>query len=202
MNNILKMLKQAKPEHITAGKVWYSQAYNYARYIADTCGGSSFAHASVLQAAGVIAALSPNNKWDRNILDAIGLTSAFLAGNPLPKVCTFGRNKEKALAILNADSDSIDTICAILSGQKVKDFFLSILNLGGVCVDGHAFAIWQGKRTPASNVGTITPKQYKAIREDYIAASKFSLWITGQHLTPSEVQAVTWVTYRNLHNIG
>ena len=126
---------------------------------------------------------------------------AHLAGRELPKVCTFTPNKLKAVAILDAVADVV-TISAILTGQKIIAFFRSIVNLGGVCIDGHAYAIWLGKQVPTTQTPNLrTGKLFERIQKHYIAVAKRSLTLCGQALTPTELQAVTWVTYRDLYAI-
>ena len=48
-----------------AGTVWYSEAQQFARLMAQTYTVTGEV------AAGVISALSPNNKWERNKYDTI-----------------------------------------------------------------------------------------------------------------------------------
>jgi hypothetical protein len=103
------------------------------------------------QAVGVIAALSPNNKWERNCIDAEAMIKTWAIGGDydMIKVCTFNPNKAKAVAILSLDMESVDTeaIPNILNGQKVVAFYRSIMgDKNAVCVDGHAYAIFIGER--------------------------------------------------------
>ena len=192
MKHIATILKLATPEQIASGRNWYGAAFAFAESLAAKHG------LHVNTCAGVIAALSPNNKWSRNLIDSEALIDAHLAGRELPKVCTFTFNKAKAIAILGALAD-VATISAILSGQKVIAFFRSIVNLGGVCVDGHAYAIWYGKRIPLPQVPAISAKLFARIQLAYTKVSKKSFALIGQSLTPTELQAVTWTVYRDLH---
>jgi hypothetical protein len=63
------------------------------------------------QAMGVIASLSPNNKWERNCIDAEAMIKTWSIGGDynMIKVCTFNPNKAKAIAILELDMESVDT---------------------------------------------------------------------------------------------
>lgn len=194
MKHIAAILKQATQAQITAGKAWYNAAYAFAESLAAKH------NISTLTAAGVIAALSPNNKWSRNLIDSEALIDAHLAGRELPKVCTFNSNKLKAVAILDAVAD-VAVISAILSGQKIIAFFRSIVNLDGVCIDGHAYSIWAGKRIVLQSVPKMTPTVFAHIQKHYRAVAKRAESICGQALTPTELQAVTWVTYRDLYAI-
>ena len=194
MKHIAAILNQATQAQIASGKAWYSAAYAFAESLAAKH------NINVLTAAGVIAALSPNNKWSRNLIDSEALIDARLAGRELPKVCTFTPNKLKAVAILDAVADVV-TISAILAGQKIIAFFRSIVNLDGVCIDGHAYAIWAGKRLVLQSVPKMSPKVFAHIQKHYRAVAKRAESICGQALTPTELQAVTWVTYRDLYAI-
>ena len=52
---------------------------------------------------GVLSALSPNNKWERNVIDDTeNMCVAYKSDIPLDdvKVCTYNANKQKAIKIL------------------------------------------------------------------------------------------------------
>jgi len=53
---------------------WYEEAMQFADYISITF------NISKVVAAGVISALSPNNKWERNKIDAFNLIQAYVDG--------------------------------------------------------------------------------------------------------------------------
>ena len=59
--------------------------------------------------AGVVSALSPNNKWDINIIDAENLIRAYLFEIEYPKVCTFGTQRDKAIMMLENNYDNPKT---------------------------------------------------------------------------------------------
>ena len=67
-----------------------------------------------------------------------------------------------------------------------------------MCVDGHAYAIWLGERVPTTKTPSISATLYQTITRAYVNTSKDSVSVCGERLTPAEVQAVTWVTYRRL----
>lgn len=155
------------------------------------------------QAVGVISALSPNNKWERNCIDAEAMIKTWSVDGDYNaiKVCTFNPNKKKAIDILNLDMESADAeaIPTILNGQKVVAFYRSIMgDKNAVCVDGHAYAIFIGERIATSRTPSITPKLFETIQRAYQLVSKRSVELCGVELSPTQVQAVTWVTYRRL----
>lgn len=151
--------------------------------------------------AGVIAALSPNNVWQRNLTDAHNIIRSYVlhgAGDARQvKVCTFNGNKEKAIDILNGN-DPLE----VLGGLKVRSFYSLILHPldpENVCIDGHAYSIWKGERVSTSSTPKITPRLYAEIQQSYRDAAQRISTVTGEDWLPSQIQAVTWVTHRNLY---
>ena len=151
------------------------------------------------QAIGVIAALSPRNRWERNVEDADRLIAAYMIDGPdqarLTKVCTFTSNKDKAIRILNAEDADLDRVLEILSGPKLREFASCIAGLPDVCIDGHAFCIWAANRTGLAEVPAIGVKLRREIKADYQTAAD------ELGITPSACQAITWVTWRRLHGV-
>jgi hypothetical protein len=196
--HIAAMLSLATQADLAAGVAWYQRAEHLGHRLAETYG------CTFEQAVGVIAALSPNNRWARNCIDAEAVIQAWAVGiDPnTVKVCTFGPNRAKAASILALAEPSQDAIAAILSGRKVTAFFLSITGRhDAVCVDGHAYAIWLGQRIPTTQTPSIGPKLYATIARAYCLVAKRSKALCGEALTPAQVQAATWVTYRRLIGI-
>lgn len=196
--NISGMLQLATQGDILAGVEWYKRAHKLGVKLIHAYDGLMLG-----QAVGVIAALSPNNKWERNCVDAEAMIKAWHAGaDPLTvKVCTFGKNKAKAAAILALTADDLETdrVTEILNGRKVVAFYRSIMgDPDAVCVDGHAYAVWIGERVPTTQTPSIGIKLYADIARAYQLVAKRSYELCGTTLTPTQVQAVTWVTYRRL----
>ena len=196
--HISGMLQLASQGDIIEGINWYQRAYDLALRFTH-----NYEWLTMGQAVGVIAALSPNNKWERNCIDAEAMIKTWHIGGDYNaiKVCTFNTNKQKAIAILSLDVGSVDTetIPNILSGQKVVAFYKSIMgNPNAVCVDGHAYAIFIGERIPTTKTPSITPKLFETIQRAYQLVAKRSVDLCGVELSPTQVQAVTWVTYRRL----
>jgi hypothetical protein len=192
------MLQLASQVDILDGIHWYQRAYDLAVKFIHAYEGLTMG-----QAVGVISALSPNNKWERNCIDAEAMIKTWHIGGDYNaiKVCTFNNNKRKAIDILSLDMESVDAeaIPNILSGQKVVAFYRSIMgDKNAVCVDGHAYAIFIGERIATSRTPSITPKLFETIQRAYQLVSKRSVELCGVELSPTQVQAVTWVTYRRL----
>jgi hypothetical protein len=194
--HISGMLQLASQGDILEGLNWYQRAYDLALRFIHAYDGLTMG-----QAVGVIAALSPNNKWERNCIDAEAMIKTWhIQGDyNSVKVCTFGKNKQKAIEILSLESVDTEAIASILSGQKVVAFYRSIMgDKNAVCVDGHAYAIFIGERIPTTKTPSITPKLFETIQRAYQLVSKRSVDLCGVELSPTQVQAVTWVTYRRL----
>jgi hypothetical protein len=179
------------------GKNWYRQAHRAALDLSGpfACG--------VITSAGVIAALSPNNKWERNLRDAQTLFDTFktlgaYAASQV-RVCTFDTNKAKALAILKLQNPTVDDVVIVLHGLKISAFYRCILgDSQAVCVDGHAYSIWSGELITTTKTPKISPSLYSQISKDYRAAAQI-VSTTSQSVTPSELQAITWLTHKRLN---
>ena len=188
------------------GEMWYKVANKSCSTIAKKVG----MHSAIV--VGVLAALSPNNKWERNVIDAENMCIAYKSDIPLDdvKVCTYNANKQKAIKILGIlDKGSMDLesdIRDILNGNKVKAFFDCIhsyeTNKSTVCIDGHAKAIYIGEKFAlSSNSSNVTNKQYRVISQAYIDATKEINESEGTSYLPYQIQAITWVAWRRIHNI-
>lgn len=189
--SILAVFFSASAAELCEGKEWYANANAYA------CALALQYNIHVETAAGVIAALSPNNRWTRNLIDAEALIKVYShGGDPRDvKVATFNKNKAKAIAILEGGYPF-----DILGGRKVRAFYQCIMDVDAVCVDGHAYSIWLGQRVATTKTPSISAKLYDQIDSDYRKATEQINQITGERLTPAQVQAVTWIVWRNLHN--
>ena len=194
VQNILAVYNLANAGDLTTGLQWYKQAMAAARVMAARYG----IHAH--EAAGVIAALSPRNRWERNLQDAENLIAAYAAagaeGCATVKVCTFGGNKAKAVRILEAGCLTDADVIKILSGPKLTEFYSCIVGISDVCIDGHAYAIWFGERVTLANVPSIGVKLRREIKRDYKQAAEIL------EVTPAECQAVTWCAWRRLFGVS
>lgn len=193
VQNILSVYNLASAADLATGLQWYRQAKTAADLMAARYGIHSH------EAAGVIAALSPRNRWERNLQDAENLIAAYAAagaeGCATVKVCTFGGNKAKAIRILEAGCITDADVIKILSGPKLSEFYSCIVGIPDVCIDGHAYAIWFGERVTLADVPSIGVKLRRQIKADYTAAA------LELGITPAECQAVTWCAWRRLHGV-
>jgi hypothetical protein len=181
--NIENMFGQATDAHYEEGIEWYSATNTFAHGLSDKYG------ISVRQAAGIIAAISPRVRWDKNVLWA----DLFCKTGDAPIMYL---SKDKARRILDGeDPDVVFAPKSRNSGQKVRSFFNCIIDPGcdDVCIDRHAYDIAVGSkgtdslRQPLNRVGV-----YDNIRDAYRAvANKIGL-------IPNQLQAVTWVAWREI----
>lgn len=163
------------------GSRWYDEAYNVSSWL-------SFRHrVSVDITTAVIAVLSPGCTWIKNLIDADNIMI-----DQKVKVSTYGRNKQKAIDILNY----LDT--SIVSGQKVSSFYHNILHRDSqeVTIDRHTVrTILQkpGEHPMTEDVyqrAISTPKRYRECSEVVRQAA----WTWG--VRAPQMQALTWCAYR------
>lgn len=190
LRNILACYHRASDTDRREGLYWYETAHNDARALGERYG------ISTAQAAGVIAALSPSNKWGNNLLDADLLISAWRAGKPLPAVGVYGgRNVAKAGRILNGERDGAAVLLQFnrKTGPKTWAFYQLIaepLENDLVCIDRHAKAIAVNRAAGETDI--VRPSEYEHLAEHYRHVAGLV------SLLPHQVQAITWVTWRRL----
>ena len=192
----------ATSQEVQLGVDWYRSALNIAGRIADRY------DMRIETVAGVIAALSPNNRWERNIIDAEAIIKCWSAGGTdedilAVKVCTYSKMQEKALAILRFDIYHKSSIAGILNGPKIVEFFNCITNpaLNDVCIDGHAYSVWFGQRLTMKQVPNIGKKLRQQIKTDYVDATTFINEELNESFTPADIQAITWVTHKRIYGV-
>ena len=189
--NITSVYRDADETQHAEGLLWYSDAQKAAHNIAVKY------DIAVYIAAAVIAALSPNNKWSRNIVNADALIGAFIRGDGLlsVKVSTYNKMKQKAWDILAARPD-YDGAKAMLKGQKITSFFMDIMGEFNVTIDGHARNIAYGERVGLTDDRTnIGVREYRALQAAYEEAAR------RVGLMPYQLQAITWRVWRDRHGI-
>ena len=188
----------ATSQEVQLGCDWYPSALKIAGRIACKYG----LRTEVV--AGVIASLSPNNKWERNIVDAENIIKCWASGGNRTDmlnvtVCTYGKMKAKAVDILTRDIPIVE----ILNGKKIIEFFNCITNpaLNDVCIDGHAYSVWFGQRLTMKEVPPIGKKLRSQIKTDYRDACTFINEELDTSYSPADIQAITWVTHKRIHNV-
>lgn len=192
INNILSVFSSASETDRQNGENWYFDANSEARKLAREY------KVPVSTVSGVLAALSPNQSWANNLTGARKALEAYSLGKSPEDVSipTYPRNKIKAWKLLKGEP-----VRDVLRGPKVTAFYKNIVapwSSTSVTVDGHAYNIWRGERVALKDGGIPNldkAGRYEAIEADYKAAAR------QLGLKPWQVQAVTWKTWRRLHNI-
>lgn len=165
------------------GRAWYARAHEEARALATLAHGNNLApDARVERGAAIIAALSPQTPWARNL----ELARALVSG--APRLATFGASERRARAALVAEKP----LEAIGGGPKSNAFARNIAYPGtsmDVTLDIWALRLVldlgrEGK------VPTLTPKKYDALANEYRATAK------AFGVLPLVLQAATWVHIR------
>jgi hypothetical protein len=192
VRNILKLYRQATQEDTVNGVEWYARAERMAKAIAKDAG------LPLPTVIGVMAALSPNNRWERNCKDAATMCQAWVAGESMDsfKVSCYNTMKQKAWTILDLGLTDDEDILSHLNGQKIRSFYSNIRGLDEVTIDGHALNIARGKREGLTSDKTnMGKREYRELQEAYVKAAK------RVGVKPHVLQAITWTTWKRIHNI-
>jgi hypothetical protein len=205
--HIIDTFRSATPSERTRGELWYHTARLSALELTALSGHGPREPWSVDQAACVIAALSPQNKWSRNLEDAQAVARWYASPEPVsertpPATATYDWCRDRAL---QAATDSRDPWAALGDGRKTKDFARLIANPNQpyvVCIDRHAYRIFRGE---APGDTRVSKSDYRAARLAYFDAAEqinrehgFSL---ASPLLACQIQSITWLAYRRQHGI-
>lgn len=179
-----RTLLGAGPAEVQGGARWYQQASTECRALALEL---RIPYSVVV---GAVAALSPQVRWERNILAA----RQVLTGAPV-LVAAYRANIAKALRIASGESAA-----EVLGGAKVRAFYALLLTGGrtlDVCVDSIAILVALGVH-PGPDVANDAatpyfgrPRVLAAIRAAYRRVAK------RRGLRPHQAQAITWLAWRN-----
>ena len=171
----------ATEQEIKDGKNWYKEAQDFAKYLSETYKIDSYVCASV------ISALSPNNKWQRNKIDAEVVIKAYLNGiDPENiKVCTYNANKVKAFRILKGE---------IITEKSPKTHAFA-MNVGLLSSDHITIDKWHLRacltKEKTDVVESCTNVQYRRVEKITSQLAK------EKGLKGYEFQAIVWVAIRN-----
>jgi hypothetical protein len=196
VQNILDAYEDSTEEEYNAGIEWYNKVHNIAKEFSEAYGYSF----EVICA--VFARLSPNLYWDINYVQAIAFIEAHAQGvknwedvriwTPYSyegKPCGYGNNNRLAWEILETGDLSL------VRGEKIESFMHNFIN-GPDDPDTKATVdIWATR--VAFKDPLVEPHfndrdgSYAYMEQAYnIAAERVGL-------TPKQMQAVTWVHYKN-----
>jgi hypothetical protein len=178
--NVTRMYRAASTDERAEGVSWYATARELAAVLDPS---------DPVRAAAVIAVLSPQTSWARNV----NLAKDAYAGRPIG---TVGRNADKARRLI-AGEDPED----VVSGPKVRAFWRTIADPTDprtVVVDRHAIDVAAGEVLDDERRGKFLGRKggYDAVCDVYRKAARILSKEYGITLSPAAVQATTWVHWR------
>ena len=183
-NNLDLLFNMANNEQITQGKDWYKLANYECTIIAIKYNIDLY---KVIQ---VVSALSPRNKWERNLIDANNLIDAFTSNKDINsfKVCTFNTNKFKAWNILKDNLDITN------NSLKTFNFVNSMLLMNNALT----IDVWHLRACFLNDIkinnASIGKIAYKQIKELTIKKA------ANVGLKSYEYQAILWLTTQEYIN--
>lgn len=163
--------------------MWYADARKRCFEISADTGVPFF------QVAGVLAALSPRNRWETNIKDTVSFCYAWSNGERMPRASTYTRNRETAWLVLALNFELRTEVARILGGRKVKSFYACLIAVtDSCCID-----TWAIRAATRGKVDAVTTdKVYDEVQAAYIkVAHKLGL-------EPRIFQAIIWVHIRSM----
>jgi hypothetical protein len=185
VTNILRTYYRAEADEIIAGLTWYRDSTDLALRLVrrDRKNGLIPGRPPVTRRAmaGILAALSPQTPWARNLRLALLVLGGERAGIQRTRLA-------KAVAI----RDGADPL-EVLKGPKERAFYLCLAELDpdAVTVDGHAYSVWAGRQV-LTTTGEVTTRIFRLAADDYRRAAD----LCG--LAPPQMQAITWLAHRRL----
>lgn len=183
VNRIVKYIDMATVQETKQGLQWYHHARVLCVELSNTY------PVSLSQVAQVISVLSPQKKWETNKLEVIALFNQVF--NDIKPTFGFFATKKQ-----------IEECKQIIKGKfsipykrtKTYSFADNIANADSneVTIDRHALRVAYDSKD--ASIDKVSPVQYREAREAYrIVANSMGL-------KALEVQAITWVVYKNLVN--
>lgn len=183
--NIQSVYWQSTDREREAGRRWYEEAHGVARVLATV------ARLEVRAAAGLLAALSPLNRWEDSVGDAFRM-----ARRVDSTVRTTHGNRWKAVRILAGEDPDV-----VLTGPKVRAFWSGIADPQSstrVAVDRHLYRAACGFEIPPHLADPKSLKEYQEIEHAYAVAAfgcfeptvsvASTVWLVMRRLLPARGQ--------------
>lgn len=171
--NIVSVFEQATDYEYEEGMRWYNEAHDIALALSPN---------DVWRGAGVIAAFSPQQKWEQNLIFATRALESGIATGHTTMMCG------QAQRILNGEHP-LD----VLGGMKVRAFASAIATNGLsdiATIDRHAHDIAMGR--------VFTQKERKIGRVLFRTLSMHYQQAAMEiGIATAQMQAITWVVWRN-----
>lgn len=187
--NLIKLFDKHTDTDVVDGLDWYKKARVFCYRVAQ----KNFV--PYIKVCGIMAALSPRNKWERNKIDVENLIKYMQDfDSKRPLFGTYDKMVEKAELIFRCDGRP-ETIKRILNGPKIVSFFDNIYDTESsvVTVDTWMLLAASGKYMSVDTRPALTKKQYTEIES---AIKELSLRV---QLRPYELQAILWTTMKRLN---
>jgi hypothetical protein len=168
----------ASSEDISNGLNWYKEANQFC------IEQSKLFNLSPFVVASVVSALSPRNKWNTNLKDAITVLSA-VKNNVSPentKVSTFHTNKFKAFALIKGLKE--------ISNESRKTYAF-VCNVGNLDYTRVTVDVWHLRACFNKTCGSIGKLAYDQLERLTISKAK-KLGLKG-----FEYQAIIWNAVKN-----
>lgn len=177
--NLRDIFNSATEADIVGGVKWYKSAH-------DICLKYATKYDTTTErVAQIMSALSPNNKWERNIIDTESVLKAVKAGATAEqvKVCTFHANKFKAFAIARGELS--------IAATSPKTFAF-VRNIGALDDTKVTIDLWHLRACFGETIETgLTLKRYRELERITIEEAK-KVGLKGY-----EFQAIVWEALRN-----
>jgi hypothetical protein len=187
--NILKWYEQATPEEIQEGNRWYSSAREFSEEITEGHGENM-----CWRFCQVISIMSPQVDWETNKKNAKRIWECYLTEKQDVlglKMFATELQKVNALNTLKGDYEIPQT------ALKTFNFANNIFSPDQhqfCTIDRHAVKVAMNDKK-AGGV-SLTAKNYREVKEAYEKAARSISW----DLTPCQLQAIVWVTYKRVVN--
>lgn len=177
--NLREIFNSATEADIVGGVKWYKGAH-------DICLKYATKYDTTTErVAQIMSTLSPNNKWERNIIDTECVLKAVKAGATADqvKVCTFHANKFKAFAIARGELS--------IAATSPKTFAF-VRNIGALDDTKVTIDLWHLRACFGETIETgLTLKRYRELERITIDEAK-KVGLKGY-----EFQAIVWEALRN-----
>lgn len=180
VRHIVEAYRSATPAQRRSGAAWYPSAFETAAKMDPE---------NPARAAGVIAALSPQQRWWVNVANAattIGWADAGADMDRAPRL-HFTTQMAKAIAIAAHNVDPLD----VLHGPKERAFYGAMMgHADAVVIDRWAARVAEPETRTGHDDERVTNAQYRHIAEAYREAAAVL------NRPVRDVQATTWITTR------
>ena len=182
--NIESLYINADLKSLTNGLTWYRDAYLHSEILAKRY------QVSIELVASVIAALSPRNRWARNLVDANNVLNHVFNNGILEKCAVYNAMRDKALTLCLTSLTHEERL-TILNGRKIQSFYCNILGIDNrVTIDSWIDLLCYGKYIPVKKRRALTLLRYKKIENAFIDLSyKYKC-------KPYQLQAICWLAFQ------